>query len=225
MSDQLEDRFDIRVYHSDQLPEQELSQVHQLFGNIYWDANHDYLDKSLRTLNHVSTARKDGTFVGFALGDCLQTTLPGMPDLQTVTLGGIGCIAPEYRRQRLFGHLEQLATGASGVRKEGTRALSCGRMAHPASFQSMSQNPSVVPKYKVPTTKWQREIGLRIAELYQVNLDPETFVVQGDGTPIGYPNIKIDVPDSSWRIFENVDRDKGDSLLGIAWLPDSPAEW
>lgn len=225
MSQQITERFDIRVYRSDQLPEQELSQVHQLFGNNYRDANHDYLDKSLRTMKHLTTAKKDEMMVGFAVGDCVRTTLPGLVEPQTVILGGMGCISPEYRRQGLFGHLSQLATRASGIIETGTRRLSCGRMAHPASFRSMSSNATVVPKFNVPTTKWQREIGLRIAELYQVNLDAETFIVQGTGTPIGYPNIKIDVPDSSWRIFKNVNRDKGDSLLAIAWTPDAPEGW
>lgn len=101
MSEQLRDQFDLRVYHRDELSEPELSQVHQLFGSIYREANHDYLDKSLRTLHHVAIAKKDGEIAGFCMGYTLQTTLPGMPDLQTVALGGIGCIAPQYRRQRL----------------------------------------------------------------------------------------------------------------------------
>ncbi len=225
MSEQISDRFDIQVYRTAEMPEGEAEHVHELFGRTYRQANHDYLDRSLATLNHVAVARDDGRFVGFALGDCLRTALPRMADLQTVTLGGIGCISQAYRRQGLFGHLEQLATRASGVADTGSRRLSCGRMAHPASFQSMARNPSVVPKLGVMTTEWQREVGLRIAELYRVNLDPATFVVQGSGTPIGYPNIEIDVPASSWRIFENVDRDRGDSLLGVAWFPDSPDGW
>ena len=225
MSEQLTDKFDVRVYHRDELPESELSQVHELFGSIYRDANHAYLDKSVRILQHIAVAKKDGTIVGFGMGTTLKTTLPGMREQQTVSLGGIGCIAPQYRRQRLFGHLSQLATGASGLRKPDTRVLSCGRMAHPAGFRGMSANPTVVPKFNVPTTTWQREIGLRVAELYEVTLDPETFVVQGEGTPIGYPNIKIDVPQDSWRVFENVNRDKGASLLGVAWSPDAPDGW
>lgn len=225
MSDQISDRFDIAVYRSDELPEQDLSQIHLLFGSIYRDANHDYLDKSLRTLNHVAIAKEQGTLVAFGIGDSIQTQLPGLVDLQTVILGGIGCVAPQYRRQRLFGYLEQLATRASDVIKEGTRVLSCGRMAHPAGFHSMSRNPTVVPKFNVPVSQWQKEIGLRIAELYDVSLDPVTFVVKGDGTPIGYPNIKVDVPDSEWRVFDKVDRDRGDSLLGIAWSPDAPQGW
>jgi len=225
MSYRINDQFDLTVCRSEQLPDEDLSLIHLLFERVYRDANHDYLDKSLKTLNHVAIANVGEAVVGFALGDSLQTTLPGIPNLQTVILGGIGCIAPAYRRQHLFGHLAQLAINASGVVKTGTRVLSCGRMAHPVGFRSMSRNPTVVPKFNVPISKWQQEIGLRVAELYDVSLDPESFVVMGNGTPIGYPDIKVDVPDSEWRVFKRVNRDKGDSLLGIAWSPESPLGW
>ena len=89
----------------------------------------------------------------------------------------------------------------------------------------MSQNPTVVPKVGVPITAWQKEVGLRVAELYGVTLNPETFVVEGTGTPIGYPDIEVEVPDSEWRIFGEVNRDRGDSLLAIAWSPDAPEDW
>ena len=225
MPERIDSRFDILVHRSDELPGGDLAQVHELFGKTYRDANHEYLDKSFQTLNHVAIARENGTIAGFALGDSLQTNLPGLADLQTVTLGGIGCVAPEYRRQHLFGHLSQLATRASGVIEPGTRILSCGRMAHPAGFRTMSRNPTVVPQYEVPVSAWQKEIGLRVAELYDVSLDPDSFVVKGSGKPIGYPNINVDVPDTEWRVFASVNRDKGDSLLGIAWSPDAPDGW
>jgi len=61
--------------------------------------------------------------------------------------------------------------------------------------------------------------------LHGVNLDPETLVVIGDGSPIGYPNIEYEVTEQEWLPFKAVNRDRGDSLLGITWIPDAPEGW
>lgn len=89
----------------------------------------------------------------------------------------------------------------------------------------MSKNPTVVPRPDRPITDWQKQVGIRVAQLYSVELDPQAFVVQGTGNPIGYPDIVVDVPESDWQVFKQVNRDKGDSLLGIAWSPDAPPGW
>jgi hypothetical protein len=106
------------------------------------------------------------------------------------------------------------------------RALNCGRMAHPASYRLMSRSPSAVPKRGVPPTLWQQEVGAAIAAAYGVeHFDPATFVCHGSGTPIGYPVIDIDAAPEEWEVFRPVNRDRGDSLLGIAWMGDPPAGW
>ena len=101
----------------------------------------------------------------------------------------------------------------------------CGRMAHPASFRAMNRSPAVIPKHGVPLSDWQKEVGLCVAGLYGVNLDPETMVVIGSGVPIGYPIIEQDVTEEEWLLFKTVNRDRGDSLLGITWSPDAPEGW
>ena len=55
--------------------------------------------------------------------------------------------------------------------------------------------------------------------------DRETFVCHGTGIPIGYPNIEMEVELDEWRVFEHVNRDRGDSLLGLTWSPDAPEGW
>ena len=65
-----------------------------------------------------------------------------------------------------------------------------------------------------------------IADAYgEEGFDAETFVCKGAGTPIGYPIIDIEVEPVDWEVFRHVDRDRGDSLLGIVWMPDAPPGW
>ena len=112
----------------------------------------------------------------------------------------------------------------AGIRPE--RYLSTGRMAHPASMRTMARNATVVPKPGVPITKWQREVGRAIADAYGVaRFDDDTFVVHGSGVPIGYPVMEIEVEPEEWVVFERVNRDEGDSLLGLCWHPDAPEGW
>jgi hypothetical protein len=107
----------------------------------------------------------------------------------------------------------------------GERVLCCGRVAHPASFRTMTWNPTHVPKRNTPPTTWQREIGAVIAEAYGVKgFDPDTFVCAGSGTPM-YPIIEIDVRPDEWDVFAAVNRDRGDSLLGLCWMPNAPEGW
>ena len=90
----------------------------------------------------------------------------------------------------------------------------------------MARNATVVPKPSVTPTAWQQQCGRAVADAYgSTDFDPTTFVVRGDGTPIGYPIMDIDVEPQEWRVFEHVNRDRGDSLLGIVWHPDAPDGW
>jgi hypothetical protein len=214
-----------RVIPTAELTADDLYTVHGLFDLAYEQANHEYLDQSLTKLRFLALAHDQNTPVGFAVGDAVVTPLPRMAEPQCVILAGICCINPDYRRLGLFTTLESLAIRESRLLRPGIRALSCGRMAHPASFRIISRNPSVVPKVGYPPSPWQQEVGLYVAGLYGVKLDPETFVVIGKGQPIGYPKIDIQVAEEEWRPFRSVNRDRGDSLLGIAWNPDAPVGW
>ncbi len=214
-----------RVVRTEVLTKDDLDMVHRLFDQSYRQANHSYLEKSLSKLRYIAIAMVGTTPVGFAVADTIKTEIPRLTEPQIVTLAGICCISPNYRRMGLFRKLEGLATGASGISQPETRALVCGRMAHPASFRIISQSLAVIPKYGVPLSDWQKEVGLRVAELYGVNLDPETMVVIGTGVPIGYPIIEQEVTEEEWLPFRAVNRDRGDSLLGITWQPDAPEGW
>ncbi len=219
------DDIDTRVVRTDALTKDDLDMVHQLFGQSYRQANRAYLEKSFSRLRYIAVATAGNTPAGFAVADTVETDLPRMSGPQVVNLAGICCVAPEFRRIGLFRKLEGLAAGASGVSRAGKRVLVCGRMAHPASFRTISRSPAVIPKYGVLLSDWQKEIGLSVAELYGVNLDPETMVVIGEGVPIGYPIIEQDVTEEEWLPFQVVNRDRGDSLLGITWSPDAPEGW
>ncbi len=217
--------IDTRVIRTDALKKDDLDMVHRLFDLSYRQANHSYLEKSFSRLRYIALATSGNAPVGFAVADTIETNLPRMTEPQIVTLAGICCVASDYRRMGLFRKLEGLAAGASGISRSETHVLVCGRMAHPASFRTISQSPAVIPKYGVPLSDWQKEVGLRVAGLYGVNLDPETMVVIGDGVPIGYPIIKQEVTEQEWLPFKAVNRDRGDSLLGITWSPDAPEGW
>ena len=214
-----------RVIPTTELTDVDLQTIHDLFDLAYDQANHNYLDQSITKLRFLALAHDRQKAVGFALGDAVITPLPRMAKPECVILAGICCIDPEYRRLGLFTYLESLAIRESGILSPGRRALSCGRMAHPASFRIISRNPSVVPKYGYPPTPWQKEVGLCVAGLYGVQLNPETFVVVGKGQPIGYPKLEITVEEEEWLPFQTVNRQRGDSLLGIAWNPAAPEGW
>jgi hypothetical protein len=216
--------FAFTVKRTDALSERERDELLGLFELNYRQANPAFLAKSLHGLRHVATAVLSGATVGFALAETRVMDLPRLP-AQVVSLAGICCIAPEFRRRGLFGELERHAMIAGAV-PETPRRLLCGRMAHPAAFRSIGCFAAAVPRPGVPPTSWQREVGEAIAEAYAVaRFDAETFVCIGEGTPIGYPKIEFEVEPHEWEVFKPVDRDRGDALLAIAWVPDAPADW
>ncbi len=217
--------FEFRVWQTDSVPGALLDAVKGVFAENYRDANLGYLDKNLGKLRFMCTAEhQDGRLAGFALGECRVIDLPRLPGTN-VNLAGLCCVSPDFRRHGLFGRLEGLALGAyQPPRKE--RYLSCGRCAHPASFRNFFRNPDAVPHLGSKPTEWQQEVGIAIAEAYgSPGFDPVTFVVQGSGVPIGWPLIEIEATEEEWKIFEPVDRSKGDSLLGIAWHGTVPEGW
>jgi len=217
--------LEMRVVKTADLGNDDRERVHRLFDLAYRQANHAYLEKSFSRLKTIALATKKEDLVGFGVAETIQTHLPRLEHPQIVMLAGICCVDPGYRRVGLFKRLEILAGGASGLLEPGKRVLMCGRMAHPVSFRTMRGFPSVIPKVGVPLSDWHKEVGLRVSELYGSMLDPETFVVIGEGTPIGYPNLACEVSDQEWLPFQSVNRDRGDALLGLFWAPDAPEGW
>jgi hypothetical protein len=216
--------FEFRTIETADLSEDDRDTVFGLFDAAYRQANHAYLEKSLQRLRHIAIATQGGHPAGFALADARLIDLPRLQGT-TVILGGICCVHPAFRRQGLFTQLERLAAMAAGVRP-AERVLTVGRMAHPASYRVMSRNPAAVPQPGVIPTAWQQEVGKAIAAVFGVEeFDPKTFVCRGSGVPIGYPVIEIDVPVEEWVVFEPVNRDRGDSLLGMSWMGGPPEGW
>jgi hypothetical protein len=216
--------FAFETTETSSLAEPALARLLALFRTSYRAANDDYFRRSLARLRFLATATCGATLAGFALGEMRIMDLPHLPQ-QAVALAGICCIAPEFRRHGLFRELEMRAFRAAGV-APGGRLLSCGRVAHPASFRTMTANPTHIPKRGCPPTTWQREIGTAIAAAYGApGFDPATFVCRGSGVPIGYPAMEMDVQPEEWEVFAAVNRDHGDSLLGLCWWPDAPEGW
>ena len=216
--------FDFRVGEADKASTEDLEKAFSLFELNYRQANRAYLEKSLGTLRYLALAKHAGKTVGFALGESRFMDLPRLPE-QVVNLAGICCIAPQFRRQGLFSKLEYLTFVATEMPAH-SRRLTCGRMAHPAAMRGLTRIPTVVPKPGVRPTPWQQEIGQAIADAFGSHaFDPETFVCIGTGEPIGYPIIEFQVEPIEWEVFSQVNRDRGDSLLAIAWTPDAPPGW
>ena len=216
--------FDFEILKCDALSATQREEILGLFEMNYRNANPTFLDKSLGRLRHVAIAYRDGVATGFGIGESRVMNLPRLPD-QVVMLAGLCCIAPDHRRRGLFRKLANLAAAATPV-PEAPRRLFCGRMAHPAALRGISSLAEVVPAPGVRPTPLQQETGKVIAEAYGVfDFDPETFVCIGGGHPIGHPNIEFEVEPHEWEVFDPVDRDRGDALLALAWLPTSPPGW
>ena len=86
-----------------------------LFDACYRQANHAYFEKSLEQLRYVSLVWHDERPAGFGLADRRVVELPRLPQ-QTIVMGGLCCVLPDFRRQGLFGALEQRAMAAGDAR-------------------------------------------------------------------------------------------------------------
>lgn len=216
--------LEIETLEVDELSSAQRTLISELFEASYRQANHAYLEKSLGTLRFVSLAMRDGELAGFALGEPRMMEVPRLPR-QVVGLAGLACVLPEFRRHGLFMELAKRALLANRA-PQSVPLLTGGRIAHAGAFRTMSRNPTVVPKRGVAPTPWQQEIGQAVADAYGVEaFDPETFVCRGSGKPIGYPVIELEVAPEEEELFRHVNRDRGDSLLGIAWSPTAPPGW
>jgi hypothetical protein len=211
------------VIRADALTAGDEQQIASLFERSYEDADVGYLRESLPHLRTVSVARLAGAIVGFSLSDSRRIDLPRLP-AQVVRLAGLACVADALRRRGVMNELSRLGVISTGFADEP--GLVCGRMANPATYRGMLRLPSAVPKPGVSPSAWHREVGTAIASAYGVRrFDPETFVCGGRGRPIGHPRIAIDATAEEWEMFRHVDRSKGESLLGFAWLGPAPAGW
>lgn len=206
----------VHVVETAALDRGEIDAVVALFAAGYRDADEEYLRAALHHLRLIALAHDGGTLAGFALADNRRLALPRLATPRVVRLAGLACVAPAYRRRHLMVAMTGLAMRHDLADDPG---LACGRMAHPATHRLMAHLPGAVPRVGAVPTAWEREIGQAIATAYGVQaFDPETFVCRGRGRPIGYPRIDIEATPDEWALFRHVDRARGDSLLGFAWL-------
>ncbi len=217
--------FSFRSVRTDELTADDRARMFALFDVAYRQANHAYLEKSFGVLHYAAIATCGDDSAGFALGEMRILDLPRLPQ-QVVAMAGICCIGPAYRRHGLFGALERKAMErrryrAAGRDDERRADGASGELSHDGARTPVScRRSGVVP------TAWQQEVGAAIAAAYgTAEFDPKTFVCHGSGVPIGYPAMDLDVEPHEWEAFKHVDRDKGDSLLGLSWMPDPPEGW
>jgi hypothetical protein len=217
--------FVFRTVPIDSLTTADRRLLSELYDASFRHANQAHLRRLLRQLRTVSVALCDEKPAGFTMSDVRIMDLPRLPE-QIVMLGGLTCVVPEFHRRGLMMELGRRNLIESTPRW-GQRTLICGRYVHPAVFgRVVGTSERGVPRRGVRPTAWQQEVGRVIADAYGVeDFDPETFVCRGPGTPIGYPIIDLQVEPQDWEVFRHVDRDRGDSLLGIVWMPDAPAGW
>ena len=102
--------FEFTVRESRALSEQERGELLRLFELNYRQANPAFLEKSLATLRHSALAFREGVAVGFGVAETRVMDLPRLP-AQVVSLAGICCVVPEFRRRGLFGDLTGEAEG------------------------------------------------------------------------------------------------------------------
>jgi len=217
---------EVRVIDAASVSVADLDAIKRLFDATYERANLGYLERSLAKLRYLSLAEVGDQVVGFAIGDALRTPLAGCTGLQAVALAGISCIDDDYRRQGMFSKLSIAAMSASGAIEGAGRFLFAGRMAHPITYRTMaSRSDTTVPRAGREMTPWHKDVGRQVADLYGVVIDPDTFVVMGDGSPIGFPRLQYETTAGEEELFRPVDRSRGDSLLAVSWMPDAPAGW
>ena len=141
-------------------------------------------------------------------------------------MAGIACIAPDVRRQGLFQRLATSAMMAGGNVDYSKPFLFAGRMAHVITYRTMaSKTTGAVPSTNNPLSVWHKDVAVEVAKLFKCEVNRDTLVVKGSGKPVGFPLISYDATPEEEKLFEHVDRARGDSLLSMCWIPSAPAGW
>ena len=208
------------------LTEERISQILALFDATYADANHSYLLSSFEVMDWIALAIHGSVLAGFAIGDAKIVDLPRMHGLQPVATYGIGCVDEKFRRMGHFTRLAKAAVQASGNLPINSRYLNCGRTAHPATYKFFANiGAGSIPEPGRLLSPWHLEMVERVAALYCSKVHPGTCVVIGKGMPIGYPRLDVVATNAELRMFEKVNRDRGEALLTMSWTPEAPSGW
>lgn len=221
--------IEVRVEHASTLTSEDRAAAHDVFAASYDQPNHEYLDRSIDRIGMLAVAFDEaGDAIGYAISRGHWLPLPRFDQPQLVILHGMRCVTPNYRHRGVSVLTNAAVTEA--MREEiaevgrPKRQLECGRYGH-ASRAGGRNDTKSVPHVGASPTAWQRDVGLMIADAYGSNLDPETFVCVGSGTPIGYANVEFEATEAERAAFAPVNRARGDNLLVIAWQPDAPPGW
>jgi len=220
--------FRIAVREPGELTVEDRRVIAAIFDAAYAQANQAYLDASIERIGRIAFAVTDeGAPVAYAIGRPHWMALPGFRERQLVWLHGMRATAPAFRHRGLSGALSRalsVAARAEVGASPPARELGCGRFGH-ASRQGQMVEGNHVPWPGLVPTRWQQGVGLAVAEAYGSQLDPETFVCRGSGTPIGVPNVEFEATEEERQVFAPVQRARGDNLLVINWSPDPPPRW
>ena len=229
MTDRDTPDLDVSIIRADSITPEEHAAAFEVFDASYRDANHAYLQRSIDRIGMLALATYEGRGVGYSISHSRWMDLPGFDEPQLVQLHGMRAVVPEFRHRGVNTLTNRAVTAAMKEEIEALgrvprRQLSCGRFGHAARAGGRT-DPSAVPKLGETPTAWQQAVGLMVAEAYGSTLDPETFVCVGSGTPIGYPNEEFPPTEAERQASALVDRNRGDNLLVINWLPDAPPRW
>ena len=210
------------------LSDRDRSAIHDLFDVVYREADHDYLADQLVTLGTVAIAKIDGEIVGFFVSGQREIDLPVLGPT-TVSLHGLACTHPSARRRRIM----QALSATMWMSSPGNR-LGASRLATPATLKGAAASAQLMawPSGDDPfvlyraSTATQRAIAHAVADAHGAHdFDERHFVCIGRGRPIGEPVIDVDADDEFWRLFDAVDRSRGDTLLWLDWTLPPPASW
>lgn len=207
------------------LPSEERAELRRVFHAAYADASDEFLDAALGRLLRVAYATDQDGWISFALGGSATAVIPEVGPVP-VMVAGLMCTDPERRRRGLAYWLSFTAMAGAPMPEGTERFLVAGRAAHAGSLRMIRMNDSALPVAGRPPTRRQQAAATAVAAALGVErLDPGTFRCEGDGASAGTPRVAVDVPAGERAQFAAVDRRRGDTILGLCWMPAAPPGW
>jgi hypothetical protein len=196
------------------------------FAATYEGGDRNYLDQQLALFDWIAIALRGGDVVGFVPAMVRNLTIDGVGQ-RRASMPGLSCIDPSARRKGLFASLAG-ASGRASLEGGPFPDLTGAKFATPASARGLFKAPQAVPRTGMLLDEVHRATGRAVAAaLESADFDEETFVCRGPGRPIGNAVLDVDpnVTPEEWARFANVDRSRGDTLLGVNWILDPPPHW
>ncbi len=222
--------IDLSIQGLGELGAADVARLHGLFEAAYTAADHNYLDWRFASLNTVITAWSGQSAVGFSAYAIGEVDLPCVGH-RTFSDGGITCIHPSAQGRSIG-----LAFGTSWRLFDGVRPeLALNHFATPVTLHAMlrvgsyqwpGNDISTVATALTAATPCQRAVGAEVARRAgAISYDATRWVLR-TGHPAGETTTKPTGLDPLYtKIFEALDRTKGDTLLGVFWTVEPPAVW